>query len=304
MTIRSGCRVWAVFVVCALGAVPGAASAQTKLSGIGDSISQGYDANCPSFFICGDQPAYAFGQGSNAPLPNSIYLRSHIPTVQFVSVSGAEMVGGTNNAAAQATNLCAQATLPDRVVLLLGGNDVCNRSSTSTMYSTTTFGNALGAALDTLAACLPPLAQVHVLSVPRVDYLYDAGVQARCTSKWCLAGLFGGTCTCALVTQGTSADRVAAGQQIDAYNQELANRVASANTAYQAAKQITFSTDWRGALPNTSVGTYAFQGSDLAQSDCFHPNYSSGQCKLACIGWTSWNGLDRTGCFSASTCAN
>jgi hypothetical protein len=287
--------------VAAVVLLPAAAQAQ-KLSGIGDSISQGYNANCPSWFFCGEQPSYSFGQGTSS-IVNSLYLRGGFPQKQFVSVSGAEMVGGSNNAAAQASRICAQATRPTDVVLELGGNDVCNRGGVSSMYSVTTWGNALQAAIDTLAPCLPAGARVHVLSMPRVDFLYDAGNQAGCGIKWYLAALFGARVTCQIVTTTSPATRAQVGARIDQYNEEIRARVEAARVLHRG---IRWSTDWRGSraqgFTDTSVGTYRFSGGDVAPADCFHP-YRTGQCKLACIGHKTWNGLNSSRCFASSTCA-
>jgi lysophospholipase L1-like esterase len=265
-----------------------AADAQ-KLSGIGDSISQGFSANNWP----GDHPSYAFGQGTDTNV-NSLYLRykAKFPgfTKEFVSVSGAEMVGGSNNAAAQASRICAQASRPNRVVIELGGNDVCNRdkgSSTdaaSNMYSVTTYRNGLKAALDVLGGCLPTGAQVLVLSMPRVDFLYEAGNAKNailCNAVWSLAGV------CPIVTGESSADRRRQiGARVDAYNDGLYAEVTAADSRY--AGKVHFITDWQGGLasnPNTSIGAYQFSAGDINTADCFHPHKDTGQKKMACAAW-------------------
>lgn len=273
----------------ALGAAclgAGSARAQSKVAGIGDSISQGYSANG----WLGEHPDFGFVQGTDAAV-NSVYSRykARVPamTVQSVSVSGAEMVGGSNNAAAQASRICQQAKKPDRVVIELGGNDVCNRNRasgadpTANMYSATTYRNALKAALDTLAGCLPQGAVVQVLSMPRVDYLYEAGIQRRglyCQSVWAVAGI------CRIVTGETDAARRARlGARVNEYNEALGAEVAAAQARH--AGKLRILTDWKGpAATGRSVGTYRFTGPDINGADCFHP-YSSGQRKLACVAW-------------------
>lgn len=258
-----------------------------KLSGIGDSISQGWGANNWP----GEHPEYGFGQGTDAKV-NSLYLRykakNAAMTKEFVSESGAEMVGGKNNAAGQAARICAMAQKPNRVVLELGGNDVCSRDkgsssdATSNLYSVTTYRNALKAALDLLGGCLPSGSQVQVLSMPRVDFLYEAG-NARnvltCNLVWSTAGV------CRVVTGESSATRRAAiGARVDQYNEGLRAEVDAAATKYSG--KVSFITDWRGsATANSSVGTYHFGKDDIDGFDCFHPAKDTGQRKLACAAW-------------------
>lgn len=267
-----------------------AADAQPrKLAGIGDSISQGFSANG----LPGDHPDQAFGQGTDTTV-SSLYSRylARFPgfTKEFVSVTGAEMVGGTNSAAAQAQRICMQTTKPDHVYILLGGNDVCNRASNATdavanMYSVMTYRNALKAALDTLAGCLASGSQVLVLSMPRVDFLYDAGNAKNsitCNSVWFLASV------CRIVTGESSATRRAQiGARVDQYNAGLREEVRAADVRH-SARGIRFLTDWQGPMssrPATSVGTYRFTKDDISIDDCFHPYYSTGQKRLACAAW-------------------
>lgn len=275
----------------ALGLLPSEGLAQPrKLAGIGDSISQGYSANG----LPGDHADQAFGQGTDATV-NSLYSRylARYPgfSKQFESVTGAEMVGGTNNAAAQAMRICMQTQKPDRVVLELGGNDVCNRTRTTSgdptvnMYSTTTYRNALKAALDNLGGCLPSGSQVLVLSMPHVDFLYDAGNAKNsvvCNSVWFLASV------CRIVTaEGDAGRRAQIGARVDLYNAALREETRAADVRY-AGRGVRFLTDWQGPMssrPATSVGTYRFTKDDISLDDCFHPYYSTGQKRLACAAW-------------------
>jgi lysophospholipase L1-like esterase len=281
-----------LFVVLAAAQPLGSRSAEAqprKLAGIGDSISQGFSANN----LPGDHPDQAFGQGTDSAV-NSLYSRylTQFPgfTKQFQSVTGAEMVGGTNSAAAQAQRVCMQTQKPDRVYILLGGNDVCNRDSnaadaTANMYSVMTYRNALKAALDTLAGCLAPGSQVLVLSMPRVDFLYDAGNAKNtivCNSVWFTASV------CRIVTGESSATRRAQiGARVDQYNFGLREEVRAADVRH-SARGVRFLTDWQGPMssrPATSVGTYRFTKDDIALDDCFHPYYNTGQKRLACAAW-------------------
>jgi lysophospholipase L1-like esterase len=288
-------RTVPLFLVTLLGLSGGifprdAVAQPRKLAGIGDSISQGFSASALPF----DTPNRAFGQGTDATV-NSLYSRylARYPgfAKQFESVTGAEMVGGTDNAAAQAQRVCMQAQKPERVYILLGGNDVCNRTRATTgdptvnLYSVTVYRNALKAALDELGGCLPSGSQVLVLSMPRVDFLYDAGnakSAITCNAVWFTASV------CRIITAEPDATRRAQiGARIDQYNAGLREETRAADVRY-AASGIRFLTDWQGPMssrPSTSVGTYRFTKDDISIDDCFHPYFDSGQRRLACAAW-------------------
>jgi len=263
-----------------------------KLSGIGDSMMQGFDASTSPL---GEQPQNSFAQGTS-PSVNSIFSRYQARGQlaggkEFVSVTGAQMVGGADSAAAQAGRLCRQAVKPDRIVLLLGANDVCNRPTVADLYPVDTFRAALKAALDALGApaCgLPAGTRVHVLSVPRVDQLRAAGLAkdaahaAQCLLLWSSISI------CTIVTRETNAAVLAqVGARISEYNVALAEEVAAADAAHGGLAGIHFTTDWVGTAPDTSAGTYAFGPADVSDVDCFHPSVA-GQRRLACIAWETW----------------
>lgn len=296
-------RVWSGIRQCTRWGLVGvlgvvfseSAFAQNKVSGIGDSIMQGFSANGRNL---GDQEQYSFAQGNDSTV-QSIFLRWQASrpglTQEFVSVSGAEMVGGSNNAAAQAQRICAQPVKPDRVLIQLGGNDVCNRSRnrrgdpTAGMYAANTYRNALTAALDTLGECLPPGAEVLVTSMPRVDYLYEAKASRfSCRLIWSFGGI------CSLVTQESSRSRRRAiGARIDAYNTALREATEAADRRYRNPTGVRFFTDWVGPMstaPNTSVGTYVLKSEDVSNADCFHPFFRTGQRKVACVAWETLEG--------------
>lgn len=282
-----------------------AAATPQKLAGIGDSITQAFAANGWP----GDHPEYSYGQGTESET-NSVYLRyrkkNPALTKEFVSVSGAEMVGGSNNAAAQARRICAQSKKPDRVLIELGGNDVCNRDkgsaadAASNLYAVATYRNALKAALDVLGGCLASGSEVQVLSVPRVDYLHEAGnakSSTYCNVVWSVASV------CRVVTgESDAARRRQIGARIDQYNDGLKAEVDAARLRHAG---VTFRTDWRGSLstnPKSSIGAYQFNKDDIDGFDCFHPYKSTGQKKLACAAWES--GEFASGMSIATTCLN
>jgi len=288
--VRIPCMVIALFVSSMAWA-----QLPTKQSNAGDSMSQAAFADGWP----GEYPELSWVQGTSGDV-YSIFLRYRelVPsfTQQPESVSGAEMVGGSNSFAAQAGRICAQEEKPRHVSVLLGANDVCNRprssssDATANMYSLETWVNALRAGLDQLAACLPPGATVHVLSFPRVDYLYQAG---RAKGFWCNYVVWPSAGICRIVTEETNASRRARiGARINEYNEATRAEVQlyDSNADGRNPRGVRFVSDWQGSIEdgygNTSIGTYIFGASDINGTDCFHPS-TQAQRKLACMAWAS-----------------
>jgi lysophospholipase L1-like esterase len=264
-----------------------------KQANAGDSISQGFGADGWP----GDHPELSWVQGSDSRV-DSTASRTGATFAGFTeepeSVTGAEMVGGDDNFAAQASRICAQQPKPTRVRVLLGGNDVCNRArsssddATANLYSVATWTQAIRAGLDQLAECLPPKSVVQVLSMPRVDGLYEAG---NAKSYWCSWGVWPLAGVCRIVTAEDNAGRRAQiGVRIDQYNDALAAEVAAyaTNANGKNVGGIGFVTDWVGSVAtghkDTSLGTYTFTDADINGVDCFHPNID-GQARIACLAW-------------------
>lgn len=273
----------------ALAALP------TKQSNAGDSMSQGSGANGWP----GDHVELSWVQGTSSNV-YSVYMRYRELEPSFTqqpeSISGAEMVGGGNNFAAQAARICAQEEKPQHVSVLLGANDVCNRprssspDATETLYSLDTWRNALRAGLDQLAACLPAGSKVHVLSFPRVDFLYNAG---RAKGFWCSTIVWPTAGICRIVTAETQASRRAQiGARINEYNEATRAEVSlyDSNANGQNPRGVHFLSDWQGSIEeghsNSSVGTYVFRAADINGTDCFHPSVL-GQRRLACATWAT-----------------
>lgn len=145
------------------------------------------------------------------------------------------------------------------------------------MPSVADFVAALRNGLSQLAACLPSGSVVQVVSVVRVDFLYEAGIAKDwlyCPAVWQALG------TCRIVTAEPDPQRRATiGQRITDWNAALAAEVARFDAGNP--RGIRFITDWEGPTPNTSAGTYRFGPGDINGLDCFHPS-STGQRKLAC----------------------
>jgi hypothetical protein len=263
----------------------GVGNSGLKLSGIGDSIMQGYDASPCALPICFDQPQYSFAQGTE-PSVHSLFTRFGSPRKEFVSVSGAQLIDGADSGVNQARMLCKQTPRPNRILVLLGTNDVCNSPSVDALPSEGQFGAALTETLATLTAAdcaLPEGSSVHVMSIPRVDRLRDNGLaksDVKCESIWKTYDI------CRLVTNAPSLTTLlAVANAIDAYNRVIGTTVA----AFDGTSGIAFSTDYVGATVNTSFGTYAFTSEDLSNVDCFHPSLR-GQSRLACLAWETWQG--------------
>jgi len=293
----SQCRAFALAGALLFWGAPRAHSQElpSKQSNIGDSISQAFSANG----VLGDHPALSWVQGTDGQV-NSVLLRFASLTGTFSqepeSVSGAELVGGGDNFPAQAARVCAQAVKPQYVSVLLGGNDVCNRDRSSTsdpaahMYSVDTWTNALRAGLDQLAACLPAGATVQVLSMPRVDVLYEAGHDKGLFCVWFVWPLAN---ICPIVTKEDSSSRRAKiGGGINADKDATAAQMAAhdSNPNGKNANGVHFLTDWQGSMEDgyndSSIGTYRFGWQDINGVDCFHPNVL-GQNKIACTAWAT-----------------
>jgi hypothetical protein len=260
-----------------------------KLSGIGDSMMQGFDASPCELPICFDQPAYSFAQGTS-PEVNSLYLRFDQPGKEFVSVTGAAMIGGDDNAKAQANRLCQQQTRPNRIVILLGANDICNATSVATVPPVADFATALKGALSTLASencALAKGSSIHVMSIPRLDLLRASGLaksDVDCVGIWTKFGI------CPLATTSPTDETLQGiAAAVDAYNQSILDTVTELQATTDAARELIFTTDYVDNSPNSSFGTYGFLPDDLSGLDCFHPSIQ-GQRKLACMTWESWQG--------------
>lgn len=176
------------------------------LANVGDSISQGYDADdadpidlnalatAPDT-VFRDQPALSWVRGDDPRVGSvSLHYRRLEPALQStaLSQSGAEVVGredGIPNFEDQARAIATRGAKPDLVHVLLGGNDVCNRppsssgDATGDMYSVERWRGGVVAGLSVLAESLPDGAIVRVSSMPRVDLLYDVAGNATVPVK-------------------------------------------------------------------------------------------------------------------------
>ncbi len=308
--------------------LPGAGEGRTvrSLANLGDSISQGFDADDSEPIdlsllahspeqVFEDAPALSWVQGSD-PRVRSLASRhkAAVPdlVVTPVSRTGAELVSthaGLPNFEQQARDLAAKGVAPDMVYVLLGGNDVCHRprstsaDPTSTLYSVDAFRRAAAAGLTVLAEKLPRGATVRVVSMPRVDRLYDAAAELQvpmrdvvsgvevngsiaCKGLWSAAARVGQPICPAVTLEPTASRRAAIGARIDAYNDAVAAEVRAFDVdTTRNPNGVRFESDWhgsveRGGAADASVGTLGFGASHISRRDCFHPSIE-GQRRIA-----------------------
>jgi lysophospholipase L1-like esterase len=247
--------------------LPGSQATRTvrSLANLGDSISQGFDADDSEPIdlsvlaraperVFQDATAFSWVQGTD-PRVRSIASRykAAVPALEVTAMSrtGAELVNihdGVPNFEQQASDLEAKGASPDLVYVLLGGNDVCHRprsttaDPTSTLYPVDTFRRAAEAGLAVLAKRLPKGATVRVASMPRVDRLYESaaalevpmrdvvgGVEVHgtlsCTGLWSAAARVDQAICPAVTLEPSASRRAAIGARIDAYNDAVAASV-------------------------------------------------------------------------------
>jgi lysophospholipase L1-like esterase len=290
-----------------LAAKPGGGGGGTtwtvRLLAAGDSITMGYNATCTantSFldafcFGGGDQPENSYFDGTSSAVVSLAdkFIAAGASTTysKAGSKSGSELVGGTNNFATQAAAIVSAAgRKPVQVKVLLGGNDICNRTSTATMYSEQTWTSALQAGLNTLTQRLPDGSSVVLVGVPRVQDLYAAGL-AKSSSRVDCPAFWDSYDVCEIATVDklmggeTLAQRlpqIAARQQ--AYNTILLQQAAAYNAQAASTRvEVVAETDGNtSVLPE--VGNYTFSATEINGGDCFHPSIS-GQNRLSTIVW-------------------
>lgn len=287
-----------------------------RLHGGGDSIMRGYNATCTgntSFFdlLCysgGDQPENSFFSGSSSSVKSlEDYFKAAGATTtanKNASQSGSEMVGGTNNFRVQALSIAATANAvagrpPVQVKIELGGNDICNRTSTGTMYSDEVWRTAIQAGLNVLTnqeagtQGLPPSSSVVLVGVPRVQDLYAVGVaksngssRVNCPSFWETYDV----CEIATVNRSFGGELLPARLTAIAarqarYNQILKEEAAAFKLqAGSTGVEVVAETDGAFSTRSPEVGNYSFTASEINGGDCFHPSIA-GQNKLATIVW-------------------
>ena len=285
----------------------------------GDSITQGFAADCTCnagflgllCLLCpagGDQPEHSWFDGSS--LSQSFYglyggTGSGI-TSSRVSVSGAQMNGGSDSFSNQVDDILALVPIPDLVVVELGGNDVCNRDCVdpghcgNPLYDDATWTAAVEAGLEKLVGfnhptSLPAGSTVYLLGVPRIQDLYAAGVAKQQSSSSIDCDSFRDTFdVCNIATFDSPMN----GEDLPTRLAEIAVRIPRYNEILRDLA-LAYSTNSNGKNPNgieivadyanenlSSIGTTAFGPNEINGGDCFHPSVS-GQGILAASAWFS-----------------
>jgi len=266
-----------------------------RLEGGGDSIMRGYNASCTGNttlldFFCysgGDQEQNSFldGWGSSVAslVDRYVQLDPQVTGGKSASKSGSEMLDpAKNNFETQAKAIVAATSRPTRVFVELGGNDICNRTSTGTMYTDDQWRAAVQKGLNVLVNGLPDGSTVVMVSVPRVQDLRAAGIaKETSTSGVNCQNFWASFDVCRIATaNGTDlpARLAAISDRQAAYNRILGEEAASYNsqawtTGVEVIAEYT-------SMTSESVGSYSFQPTDINGGDCFHPSLQ-GQNKLA-----------------------
>ncbi len=290
-------RVLAVALFVAAQSVQ-AQSAPREMGVAGDSLSQG--ALADGIYV-GDQPWNSWAYGTTSVV-SSVLMRYRATLNPYMTALTAAKDGATmiRDFGAQAVQICAQSPRPDRVFVLLGQNDTCNSrrsfsgDAAANMPTADQFRSALHDGLTTLNRCLPKGSVVQVVSVIRVDFLYEAGYAENayyCPLIWDALDI------CPIVTQESDVlRRREVGARIDEWNEAIAAELAAMNAGWNPHR-VTYVTDWEGALVvdpatgavvggplDTSAGTFVFGSPEINGLDCFHAS-TTGQRELACLEW-------------------
>jgi hypothetical protein len=294
----------------AVAAKPGGGGGGTtwtvRLQLIADSIGMGYNANCTGNttfldLLCysgGDQPENSYFDGTSAAVLSLAdrFIAAGASTTysKAAAQSGSEMVGGSNNFAKQAAAVVAAAgRKPVQVKVELGGNDICNRTSTSQMYTDDTWRAAVRAGLDTLTNRLPDGSSVLLIGVPRVQDLYAAGVEKSAGSSRVDCESFWSTYdVCQIATRNalygnesleTRLPKVAERQ--GRYNAILLEEAQRYNGfAAQTRVEVVAETGGTFSPGSAEVGNYSFTKDEINGGDCFHPSLL-GQNTVSAVVW-------------------
>lgn len=282
-----------------------------KATALGDSITMAFATVCQrnrNFWdlfclLRGDRPAYSWFDGSNRAVDSVLKryreINSRIDGNKSAARSGSELLGGGNNFFTQASRVLTQSPVPDHVEIILGGNDICNRSCVDPrncndpLYSEAQWTEGVRAGLDVLVGGLPAGSTVYLGSVPRVQDLRSAGLEkesnnrgVRCDSIWRTFSI------CRIATAGGNfngeseafrREGIAARQK--RYNEILREeaRSYSENSEGQNPRGIEVIAEYRGEN-ESGIGTTELSADLINGGDCFHPNVS-GQNTFADLMW-------------------
>lgn len=272
------------------------ATSLARLEGAGDSIMRGYNASCTGntgFFdlFCyagGDQNQNSFLDGSSSGvyslLDRYIDQQGDFGGSKSASVSGAEMTAqDKNNFASQAAAIVASTNQATVVVVELGGNDLCNRTSETDLYDDDVWRNAVKAGLDILVYNLPVGSTVYFSSVPRVQDLRNVGLAKQVADSGVNCESFWASYDVCTIATADDSNFNALQERQQRYNEILAEEASN----YNGIEGVEVVAEYQAVLDNAgtrTVGTYAFSPSEINGGDCFHPSIS-GQNVLSETLW-------------------
>jgi lysophospholipase L1-like esterase len=258
-----------VLAIALMALAPTAAASPplpTTMAAIGDSITRATDVCC----WYGDHPSQSWSTGGG--LFDGI--RSHYerllaltPSIRGHNFNDARAGAKMRDAQGQAQVAVTQGA--SYVTVLMGANDACT-SSIATMTSVSDFRAQFSAAMNVLAAGLPPGSHVFVSSIPNVYQLW-ALFRNNPTAQfvWSVAQI----CQSLLSPANTEQDRQLVLARVRAFNLVLAEVCAQ---------------HFMCRFDDNAVFNYPFASGHVSRLDYFHPSLS-GQAVLASITWTrSW----------------
>jgi lysophospholipase L1-like esterase len=296
-------------------AAVGASELPMRMAVAGDSITRGFAADCTCNFglsclfdcLSGgtEQPWHSWfdGDDTNVFSLYDRYLRFDpaITTDPSAAASGARMRGGDDSFAIQSARVLTQNPLPDLVVVLLGGNDICSRdcalpgSCSRPLLTDAEWRAAVQLGLDPLMTGLPDGATVLLGSVPRIQDLFDAGgdkqagdSSIQCDLVWATFDI------CRVATDFLPREGESLSTRLDAiaerqrrYNEILAEEALAyrTNANGRNPRGIGVYAEYVDEL-TPSLGTFVWGAADINGSDCFHPSLA-GQNEIAELLWRS-----------------
>jgi lysophospholipase L1-like esterase len=266
MKIRALLLGLAIAVMAQAPAAAASPPLPTSMAAIGDSITRATDVCC----WYGDHPPQSWSTGGGA----FDGIRSHYerllgltPSIRGRNFNDARAGAKMRDAQGQAQVAVTQGA--QYVTILMGANDACT-SSVSTMTSVSDFRAQFSAALNVLAAGLPPGSHVFVSSIPNVYQLWTL-FRGNPTAQfvWSVARI----CQSMLSPANTEQDRQMVLARVQAFNQVLAEVCAQ----YFMCR-----------FDGNAVFNYPFTTGHVSRLDYFHPSLS-GQAVLASVTWArSW----------------
>jgi lysophospholipase L1-like esterase len=252
--------VVATSVLMAAGASGASAAFPTKITSLGDSITQAFQTCSFPFTNC---PQNSWATGTSTTV-KSVFLRikEHNSSASETnrSVSGAK-VASLNEQAKKAVSDKAEL-----VTILIGANDACANPSTSQ----SSYSSAFQSAINTLKSGLPS-ARIYVASVPNLMHLWELfHTNKTATRSW----EFTKECP-GIMTEPTSEGTAA-----------KARRAATlaAEEGYDATLKSVCAATPNCQYDNGALFAASFVASEVSTNDYFHPSIT-GQASLALLAW-------------------